>query len=53
VNSIIRSWLITLATWKQKEKSDENLPISNKTRGVSHCDLAIYIERYLNAKEKL
>jgi len=26
----------------------------NKTRGVSHCDLAIYIKKkYLKAKEKL
>jgi len=24
---------------------------SNVTRGVSHCGLAIYITRYLNAKE--
>jgi hypothetical protein len=24
-----------------------------KTRGVSHCGLAIYIENYLNAKEEL
>jgi hypothetical protein len=53
VNSIIRSWLITLATQKQEEKSDENLPIINKTRGVSHFDLAIYIEKYLKAKEEL
>ncbi len=26
---------------------------SNTTRGVSHCDLAIYIKKYLNAKEEL
>jgi hypothetical protein len=24
-----------------------------KTRGVSHCDLAIYIKKYLKAKEEL
>jgi hypothetical protein len=29
------------------------MKIINKTRGVSHCDLAIYIEKYLKAKEEL
>jgi hypothetical protein len=24
-----------------------------KTRGVSHCDLAIYIKKYLNAKRRI
>jgi hypothetical protein len=27
--------------------------VTNKTSGVSHCDLAIYIGTYLKAKEKL
>jgi hypothetical protein len=26
--------------------------IETKTRGVSHCGLAIYIKRYLKAKEE-
>jgi len=30
-----------------KKKKDQ------KKRGVSHCGLAIYIEKYLKAKEKL
>jgi hypothetical protein len=32
---------------------DENLTNVNKTRGVSHCGLAIYIKKYLKAKEEL
>jgi hypothetical protein len=32
---------------------DETLPNFIKTRGVSHCDLAIYIKKYLKAKEEL
>ncbi len=28
-------------------------PQQNKTRGVSHCSLAIYIKKYLKAKEEL
>jgi hypothetical protein len=27
--------------------------LTNKTRGVSHCSLAIYIKKYLKAKDKL
>jgi len=32
-----------------------NFPLlfPNPTRGVSHCDLAIYIKKYLKAKEEL
>jgi hypothetical protein len=26
---------------------------ANKTRGVSHCGLAIYIKKYIKAKEKV
>jgi len=33
--------------WNAKTKKP------NKTRGVSHCDLAIYIKKYLKAKEEL
>jgi len=28
-------------------------PDPKKTRGVSHCGLAIYMKKYLNAKEEL
>ncbi len=28
-------------------------PVSSITRGVSHCGLAIYIKKYLKAKEEL
>ncbi len=28
-------------------------PVSSITRGVSHCGLAIYIKKYLRAKEEL
>jgi len=31
---------------------DENLPIINKTRGLSYCGLAIYILKYLKGKEE-
>jgi hypothetical protein len=27
--------------------------LNNKTRGVSHCGLAIYMKKYLKAKEEL
>jgi hypothetical protein len=30
-----------------------DLNTTNKTRGVSHCGLAIYIKKYLKAKEEL
>jgi hypothetical protein len=30
-----------------------NLLSQMKTRGVSHCDFAIYIKKYLKAKEEL
>jgi hypothetical protein len=30
-----------------------NCTIPNKTRGVSHCALAIYIKKYLKAKKGL
>jgi hypothetical protein len=31
-----------------------SVPLHNtKTRGVSHCGLAIYIKKYLKAKEEL
>jgi len=33
--------------WNAKTKKP------NKTRGVSHCALAIYIKKYLKAKEDL
>jgi hypothetical protein len=32
---------------------DETLPNFIKTRGVSHCGLAIYILKYLKGKEEL
>jgi len=28
-------------------------PVSSITRGVSHCGLAIYVKKYLRAKEEL
>jgi hypothetical protein len=37
----------------KRSLEDENLPIINKTRGLSHCGLAIYILKYLKAKEEL
>jgi hypothetical protein len=30
-----------------------NFPMSIQTRGVSHCGLAIYIKKYLKAKQEL
>ncbi len=35
---------VCFATWERR---------SSKTRGVSHCGLAIYIEKYVKAKEEL
>jgi hypothetical protein len=44
----------------QVKKKGESSPEKNLiiviviiTRGVSHCGLAIYIKKYLNAKEEL
>jgi len=34
---------------KQKQKTKNK---NKKTRGVSHCGLAIYIKKYLKAKEE-
>ncbi len=38
-------------------KRNNNKPLRNDiaqpTRGVSHCDLATYIKKYLKAKEEL
>jgi hypothetical protein len=31
----------------------ENSNTTTTTKGVSHCDLAIYIKKYLDAKEEL
>jgi hypothetical protein len=36
-----------------KADSKLNFFASNKTRGVSHCSLAIYIKKYPTAKEEL
>jgi hypothetical protein len=34
-------------------KLDNNNNNNNKTRGVSHCGLAIYIKKYLKAKRRI
>jgi hypothetical protein len=38
---------------KGESSPEKNLIIVIVTRGVSHCGLAIYIKKYLNAKEEL
>jgi len=39
--------------WKRSGKQSNEIHTKIKTRGVSHCDLAIYILKYLYAKEEL
>ncbi len=39
---------INRAQWRRHELSH-----TRETRGVSHCGLAIYIKKYLKAKEEL
>jgi len=46
--------LITLAcTTTTKETFDIKFYNTYRTRGVSYCGLAIYIKKYVNAKEEL
>jgi hypothetical protein len=44
-----RSWDKTIKRTSQPIKGRD----TNTTRGVSHCGLAIYIKKYLKAKEEL
>ncbi len=39
--------------WKRSGKQSNEIHTKIKTRSVSHCGLAIYILKYLNAKEEL
>jgi hypothetical protein len=39
-------------TVKRNNKKPLRNDIAQPTRGVSHCDLAIYIKKYLKAKEE-
>jgi hypothetical protein len=36
----------------KRSLENENLPIINKTKGLSHCGLAIYILKYLKGEEE-
>jgi hypothetical protein len=45
-------WEILTHNFKDFNNTKQNKQI-NKTRGVSHCGLAIYIKTYFKAKEKL
>jgi hypothetical protein len=37
--------------WRAKDENQTRIK-QNKTMGVSHCGLAIYIKNYLKAKEE-
>jgi hypothetical protein len=40
---------IVIVHWEERRE----FVTCNKTRGVSHCDLAIYIKKYLNANSNI
>jgi hypothetical protein len=50
VGKLKRIWVFRV--WVHLRPMGVEINLKNKTRGVSHCGLAIYITKYLKAKEE-